>query len=229
MLRHRRTTSAALLLAVTATLAGCSSSTQALDPEVRNLQPGAPGEPNEVLTEVPAAVELGSPFSEADAAFMRDMQVHHQQALTMTALVPDRTERADLPLFTRRMDISQEAELEQLERLLVEHQAAVERSGAEHSGEHDGGHATGHADMPGMLSDAELAALEAAEGEQFDRLFLAAMTRHHNGALQMVADLLAQEGTAADPRLFEFVGEVDSDQRIELDRMQRIAATMPPT
>jgi uncharacterized protein (DUF305 family) len=212
-------------------LTGCSSSDSAreLDPDVVHLQAGAPGEPNVVLTEAPSEeLVLGSPFVDADVAFMRDMQVHHQQALAMTAMVEARTEREDLRLFVQRMDISQAGELEQLERLLVEHEQAVERTGQAQGG-HSGHTADGdHSGMPGMLTDDELAALEAATGDEFVRLFLQAMTKHHEGALAMVTELLATEGAVADHRLYQFAQHVDSDQRIEIDRMARMWATLPP-
>ena len=161
---------------------------------MRHLQAGAPGEPNEVLTEAPEAVQLGSPFTEEDAAFLEGMRAHHLQALEMTALVPDRAGREDLRLFAERMHISQEGEVELVDGWLEEHEAALERLGEEHGShdEHDD-----HADMPGMLTPAELEAMEAAKGERFVQLFLIGMTKHHQGALQMVGDLLATEGAAA--------------------------------
>ena len=211
-------------------LSGCTSSDErALDPDVVHLQAGAPGQPNVRLTEAPPEeLALGSPFSDADVGFMRDMQVHHEQALAMTAMVEERTEREDLRLFVQRMDISQTGELEQLERLLDEHVQAVERTGGDHDA-HSGHTGDGdHSDMPGMLSDDELAALEAARGDDFARLFLQAMTKHHDGALAMVAEVLSTEGALADQRLSEFAQHVDSDQRIELDRMARLWETLPP-
>lgn len=227
MVRRSARTAALALLAVAA-LGACSDSTQALDPEVRHIQPGAPGEPNVVLTEAPPEqLALGSSFGAADVAFLADMRVHHAQALAMTALVPERTDRADLNLFVQRMDISQRGELEQLDRMLAEHEAAVERTGGGAPGGHSGHTADGdHGDMPGMLTDEQMAQLEAATGDQFARIFLAAMTQHHQGALVMVEDLLATEGAAADPRLFQFAQHVDSDQRIELDRMARMYAAL---
>ena len=48
----------------------------------------------------------------------------------------------------------------------------------------DPGHSMGH-DMGGMLSESELAALEAATGKSFDLLWLKGMTGHHDGALHM--------------------------------------------
>ena len=213
---------------VTAALAGCSSSSEtkaALDPDVRHLQAGAPGEPNTVLTEAPDAVQVGSSFTAEDAAFLEGMRAHHLQALEMTALVPQRAGREDLRLFAERMHISQEGEVELVDGWLEEHEAALERLGEEHGGhdQHDD-----HADMPGMLTPAELDAMEAATGERFVQLFLIGMTKHHRGALQMVGDLLATEGAASDPRLYRFATDVDSDQRIELDRLQRIAETVTP-
>ena len=212
-------------------LTGCSSSGQAqeLDPDVVHLQAGAPGEPSVVLTEAPEEeLRLGSPFAEPDVAFMRDMQVHHQQALAMTAMVEERTDHADLRLFVQRMDISQNGELEQLEGLLAEHEEAVERTGGDPAG-HTGHSADGdHGDMPGMLTDAQLDTLEAARGDDFVRLFLEAMTLHHQGALAMAAEVFAAEGALADPRLHQFAQHVDSDQRIEIDRMARMYAELPP-
>ena len=153
-------------------LSGCTASEdeRALDPDVVHLQAGAPGKPNVVLTQAPAEqLALGSPFSDADVGFMRDMQVHHEQALAMTAMVEERTEREDLRLFVQRMDISQTGELEQLERLLDEHEQAVERTGGDHEA-HSGHTGDGdHSDMPGMLTDEQLAVLEAARGDDFAR------------------------------------------------------------
>lgn len=221
-----------VVVAAAVLLAGCTSSdgAQALDPGVVHLQPGEPGDPNEVVTQAPPEeVFPGSAFSDADVAFMRDMQVHHEQALAMTAMVDDRTDHEDLRLFVQRMETSQAAELEQLERLLAEHEEAVRRSGGEeHDGEHGGHTADGdHGDMPGMLSDEQLAALEAAEGDDFVRLFLVSMSRHHEGALAMVGELFADEEAAADPRLSRFAEHVDSDQRIEIDRMAQMYAELP--
>ena len=228
---HSRTRSGLAACFAAVLLSGCSSSDteRALDPDVVHLQAGAPGQPNVVLTAAPEEeLQLGSPFSEADVAFMRDMQVHHQQALAMTAMVEERTEREDLRLFVQRMDISQTGELEQLERLLAEHEQAVERTGEQHSA-HSGHTGDGdHSDMPGMLTDAELAALEAATGDDFVRLFLQAMTKHHDGALTMVAEVLSTEGALADQRLYQFAQHVDSDQRIEIDRMARMWEQLPP-
>ena len=40
--------------------------------------------------------------------------------------------------------------------------------------------------MPGMLSREDLTRLDQARAREWDRLFLTAMVRHHEGAIQMV-------------------------------------------
>jgi hypothetical protein len=73
--------------------------------------------------------------------------------------------------------------------------------------------------MEGMATVAQMMALEASQGESFDRQFLALMIEHHRGALVMVEDLLSQAGSAQDPELFEFVSDIKNDQQAEIDQM----------
>jgi uncharacterized protein (DUF305 family) len=87
------------------------------------------------------------------------------------------------------------------------------------------GHATEHAHMPGMLMPADLARLAAARGDAFDRMFLEYMIRHHEGALQMVAELFAAGG-GQETEINQFASEVDADQTIEIERMRAMLAAM---
>ncbi|MFA9430846.1 DUF305 domain-containing protein [Egicoccus sp. AB-alg2] len=207
---------AALLVGV----AGCTSAddtTAAAQPRI--IQPGAPGEPSRELTPEEAAEAVKPPeHTEADIAFMQGMIPHHAQALRMTRLVEDRTEREDLPLFAERMDISQEDEIDLMRRWLEARDAEVPSLLAEHEG-HEGEL------MPGMLTEEEFAELEAATGEEFDRLFLEYMMRHHAGALQMVEELFASDG-GQEPEISQFANHVVSDQQIEMSRMAQMLDEM---
>ncbi len=51
---------------------------------------------------------------------MQDMILHHAQALEMTRLVPGRSEREDVRLLARRIDISQGSEIALMRRWLLE-------------------------------------------------------------------------------------------------------------
>jgi uncharacterized protein (DUF305 family) len=76
--------------------------------------------------------------------------------------------------------------------------------------------------MPGMLTAAELAALEAARGVAFDRQFLVLMIRHHEGALRMVADLLATPRAAQDVDVSVLANDVETVQTAEIAVMRQL-------
>ena len=65
--------------------------------------------------------------------------------------------------------------------------------------------------MPGMLSDEEMAQLDKARGDAWDRLFLKFMIKHHEGALKMVEELFATHGAA----------QGDDDLRIRVGCVRR--------
>ena len=73
--------------------------------------------------------------------------------------------------------------------------------------------------MPGMLSDAQMKELEAARGEEFDRLFLTYMIQHHRGAVTMVKTLFGSQGAGQDETVFKFAADVEVDQSTEIRRM----------
>ena len=80
--------------------------------------------------------------------------------------------------------------------------------------------------MPGMLSPAQMARLAAAEGVEFDHLFLEGMIQHHQGALDMVEELLALPDSAEDTLLSDFVTSVVADQSSEILRMRSLLAEL---
>lgn len=172
-----------------------------------------------VRAEEGAAARSGaSPrHTEADTRFMQGMIAHHRQALVMTALVPERTGNRDIHLLAERIEVSQTDEIRQMERWLQSRGETLPDPGMH---EHI---AMGHgALMPGMLTAEAIARLEAARGPDFDRIFLESMIRHHEGALEMVGRLLATPGSGQEVDVFRFASDVDADQRIEIERMQRM-------
>ena len=80
--------------------------------------------------------------------------------------------------------------------------------------------------MPGMLTDDQLKELDAARGSQFDRLFLQAMIKHHLGAISMVEDLEKIDGARQDETVFRFSQDVFADQTTEIERMEKMLATI---
>lgn len=160
-------------------------------------------------------------YTPADVEFMQGMIAHHAQALDMVALVPERTTTESIRLLAQRIDISQRDEIRLMRNWLTERgQAAPDPAAA--PGHHAGG---GHDMlMPGMLTGEQMAQLAAAKGAEFDRLFLQLMIQHHQGALTMVKTLFGTQGAAQETPTFRYASEVDTDQRFEIERMQKLLA-----
>ena len=153
---------------------------------------------------------------EADIRFMQGMIPHHSQALVMTALVPERTQRRDVLLLAERIEVAQGDEIRWMQRWLQDHggSKAMMGEGQAHHGAHD------HTLMPGMLTTEQLAQLAAASGPEFDRLFLEFMIQHHEGALVMVDELFTSPGAAQASEVYRFASDIDADQRADILRMR---------
>jgi uncharacterized protein (DUF305 family) len=185
------------------------------------VQPRAPGQPSRTLS-AEELRELETPgYTDVDVAFMQGMIHHHAQALLMTGYVPRRSNRRDVALLARRMDISQRSEIELMQDWLEQRDEVAPDAHIPH------GHAHGPGGrlMPGMLTVAQLARLRAAKGRSFDGLFLRSMIRHHQGALTMVARLYAANG-GVEPAVDAFARHVQADQEIEIGRMRQLLAKL---
>jgi uncharacterized protein (DUF305 family) len=161
----------------------------------------------------------------ADAAFMSGMIVHHRQAILMAGWAPTHVAGTAVRELCARILVSQRDEIATMARWLTAHHEAVPDSAAASA------HAMPGMDrpmlMPGMLTDEQLAQLDAAHGPAFDRLFLTLMIQHHEGALTMVQRLIDTNGAAQDPFVFQSASDVNADQTAEIDRMRRMLAALP--
>ena len=211
-------------------LAACRSATREPTPE--GARPGTSEAAGRSVAPAGTADSGRRRYTDADVRFMRRMIGHHAQALAMTDLVPARTSRDDMRLLAQRIEVSQQHEIGLMRRWLRDRHEEVpsQDDNLEHHGASaDAGHAAGRheAPMPGMLTRQELAGLAGATGAAFDRLFLELMIRHHEGALTMVAELLATNGAGQETDVFRFASEVDADQRAEIARMRTLLGTLP--
>jgi uncharacterized protein (DUF305 family) len=214
------------LVAVAGVLAGCSSDssdeTQPTgEPPENIVQPGAPGEPSRTLApEELETIEVPK-HTEADVEFVQGMIHHHAQALWMTGLAAKRSTWDDLQQLALRMDVSQQAEIEQMRKWLqVRGEPAPELHRL-----HGHAHGVGLQRMPGMLDRDQVQRLGRAKGKSFDRLFLRFMIQHHRGAVQMVEALYAGDG-GLEPEVDALARHIDSDQLIEIGRMQQMLAEL---
>ena len=179
------------------------------------VQPGAPGQPTRTLP--PSTKATLPPDSPADGRFMQGMIMHHAQAVEMTALIESHTTTKDLRSLGARISHSQSDEIKFMKRWLEARGEPISPMMPGMPGMDMSSHSML---MPGMLTAKQMEALKKAKGKEFDRLFLAGMIQHHNGALIMVKDLFDTAGAGQDAELFTFATDVDSGQRAEIRIMQ---------
>ena len=188
------------------------------DEQVNIVQGAAPGEPSRRITPEELEPTGATPHTPADVDFMQGMIHHHAQALVMTSMVRDRSASRDIPIIARRIEVSQEMEVETMARWLRERDQDVPTA-EDHKNDHGGG---GNL-MPGMVGHEKLAKLAEAPGREFDRMFLEYMIRHHQGALTMVKQLYDRNG-GNEASIGLFARHVESDQDIEINRMGGLLA-----
>jgi len=150
-----------------------------------------------------------SEFSDTDTMFAQMMIPHHQQAIDMGVLAPSRAQRAEVLELAAEISAEQLPEIAQMQSWLL---AAV---ASESMGHDMGQHGMG---MGGMLSDAEMTALAEATGADFDRKFLEAMIKHHEGAIamaQMIVD-------SSNPEVKAFADSMVRSQTEQIEYMKAL-------
>ena len=159
----RITAAVALFLAGTLALAGCVPAEQADPADHSGMGHSTSDAPT-------------GDANDADAMFASMMIVHHEQAVEMSDIVLAKDDvDPRVSDLAERIKAAQGPEIEQLQGWLDDW--GVD---ADDAGEMD------HGD--GMMSDDDLAALEAAPGPDASKLFLEQMIQHHQGAVEMAQE-----------------------------------------
>ncbi len=222
-----------LLAASAALVVGCASAR----PAQPNFVPGLEGA---ILRA--RADSLRYPYTEADIGFMRDMIHHHAQAIVMSKWTDSHGADAAVVRLSKRIINAQTDEITIMRHWLedrnqvpptVDSMGNVSMGTASATADPHAGHnmpahnMPGHdmssmpamASMPGMLTAAQMAELNAARGSEFDRLYLTFMMQHHQGAVAMVKELFTSPGAGQDETIFKFANDVEVDQSTEIRRM----------
>ena len=189
----------------------------------RSQSAGSPPHPAEPMGAA-AAIARASvdsaryPYTEADIRFMSGMIHHHAQAIKMARWAPSHGASAAVVRLTERVINAQTDEIVLMSNWLSARRQPVPEPNPEGMTMTMGG-AQHVMLMPGMLSEAQMKELDAARGEDFDRLFLTFMIQHHKGAVSMVKELFAAQGAGQDETVFKFASDVEVDQTTEINRM----------
>ncbi|CAN5349378.1 DUF305 domain-containing protein [soil metagenome] len=168
-----------------------------------------------------------------EAGFARDMQVHHEQAVTMSYIVRDETDDTDVRLLAYDIARTQSQQEGQLYGWLAAWhlpQAAAEPSMTWMTRPSLSG-ATGHehasstplrATMPGYATDAQLAHLTSLTGKAAAVDYLRLMIAHHQGGVLMAKAILAR---TTDPVVTAFATGVVASQTSDIAAMRALLAT----
>lgn len=172
------------------------------------------------------ADSLRYPYTRADIDFLAGMIHHHAQAIQIAKWAPTHGASPALIRLTERVVNAQQDEIALMQAWLRDrNQPVPEPNPAGMPMMHEGQmHVM---PMPGMLTDEQLKRLDAARGEEFDRLFLTFMIQHHRGAVEMVKTLLAARGAALDETVFKLAADIEADQTTEINRMLQMLLEGP--
>jgi uncharacterized protein (DUF305 family) len=157
----------------------------------------------------------GALYTVADVEFMQGMIAHHAQAIYMSRLAESHKANPRLLKLANKIDQSQVAEIRIMQQWL--------RSNAQVAPDTSSWRTM---KMKGMLTDEQIKELDAATGVDFDRAFLTYMIQHHEGALQMVKDLLATPRAGQEVDVNVFANDVVSVQTAEIGAMRQMLSQL---
>ena len=159
----------------------------------------------------PVTLPAGSIVTEADVRFMQGMIAHHAQAVVMSRMAEAREASPRVLKLARKIDFAQAGEIALMQDWLRAYDQFVPDTASWRG-----------MTMPGMLTTAQLALMEASRGSLFDRLFLELMIGHHQGALLMVSDLLKSPRAAQEVDINVFANDVETTQTAEIGLMRQM-------
>jgi uncharacterized protein (DUF305 family) len=190
---------AAALAALTVALCVSSCSTPASDGNTDHQHSDEP-----VITGQPAG------YNADDVAFATNMIPHHQQAVELSALVPDRSTNAQLVALAQQVSAAQQPEIDVMKVFLVQWNENPDTNS---------GHA-GHGNtMKGMVDAATMTKLQSLNGQEFDKLWLESMIGHHQGAIEMAKAEIAN-GDNVDAK--DLAKNIVTTQEAEIGQMKQM-------
>lgn len=146
-----------------------------------------------------------------DVMFAQMMIPHHQQAVELAAMVPDRSTNPEVIALAAKIAGEQQPEINTMKALLLQWDVDPNEMS------HESGHA-GMA-MAGMVDDATMVRLDSLKGASFDMLWLQSMISHHEGAIAMAKAEIA-DGESAD--MTTLAGSIVTAQQAEIDQMKQM-------
>lgn len=153
-------------------------------------------------------------FNAADEMFLVGMIPHHEQALEMAELVLAKEGVDDRVVeLAQRIQAAQQPEIDLMTSWLADWGLDSDLGGMDGM---DHG-------SDGMMSEQDMATLEAASGPEASELFLRQMIQHHTGAIVMAQQELAN-GQAAE--VLDLAQQIIDAQTAEIDEMEQLLSQL---
>ena len=161
--------------------------------------------------------------NDTDVAFARDMIQHHAQAVAMVEMTRERDLDPEVAQLAEGIRDAQVAEIETFSDWLGEWDEEIPPTMLDHA---NAGHGSGDMSetmedmddaMPGMMSGADMDALQDAGADDFQSMWLKMMIEHHEGAIEM-ARTEQQDGRYR-PAV-ELAAEIEESQGAEIETMR---------
>ena len=152
--------------------------------------------------------DSASKLNAQDVMFLQGMIPHHQQAVEMSRLAPTHTKNPEVLDLATKILSAQQPQIDLMTQWLT-----------------DAGESTSMGDMDmgnmGLMSDDEMLALDNAQDKAFDKLFLAGMIVHHQGAVHMAQGIIAN-GESTQVRTL--ASNILTSQTSEIEQMKLLLA-----
>jgi uncharacterized protein (DUF305 family) len=154
-----------------------------------------------VLTGCATSSQSGSEYSAEDIAFAEMMIPHHEQSIEMSEIALLNTTNPEILQVAQEIKAAQSPEIELMKSW-------------------DGVKVSIHAGhtMEGMLSEGELNDLRESKGQEFDRLFLQGMIKHHEGAIEMAQEV----ATSMNKEVADLSAAIITAQELEIAAMKEL-------
>ena len=156
-------------------------------------------------------VEAVTDFNEDDVMFAQMMIPHHEQAIEMSDIALDPTVGASevVKSLATRIKGAQDPEINTMKGFLTSWKMSLTMDTSMDHGDM----------MSGMLSAEEMTNLSTVRGTEFDRVWITGMIAHHEGAIEMAADVLKDGKNAAVRTL---ANTITSGQDAEIIEMKEL-------
>jgi uncharacterized protein (DUF305 family) len=164
-----------------------------------------------------------SEFNDADVTFAQSMIPHHQQAVQMSEIARMHASTTQVKQLADNIEAAQGPEIDTMtgwlkawgEDVPSDSDSDMGGMGGMDGSDHSMGGEPGG--VPGMMSDADMKALDAATGAEFDRMFLTMMIDHHAGAIAMAK---TEQADGTNPDAIALAKKIQAAQAAEIAQMK---------